>query len=523
MKRTVICFLVCGIFLGKPLFAQTPAKMLAAPEGSYTAFFNYFDPSAAGMPANAANASKGVAGIENFKYSSGDISLGSGFIIRTSRSDGKVCLLTAGHVVSMIKDNPQAGDKIPMDLYFQYLGRDNNGYAQTISGISASVPNAMLAAYSNERIFLPEAQQTLPLDYAILLIDKKMLPKKSITTLGYNLNTVASSGGQYYALGHPNAMPMCIANGLNYQGGFSLLAQFSCTGNNNIGHGFSGGALFAASTTQNNDAVIGLLMNGSTADFPIPNAQLKGRDEELSYLTGGVFLHLQYIADKIRQYCQQASAGAQVVTDPYLAPEDVDNMTNWNAFQVNVTASNLSGLATVSSADYTQENPNSKLFRGNVLTMNFNYLASTASQNLVTSCIASETDLENGFAFTADNNTEFSVYSVVPERPTSTSRVAPASFASGAIAQPTSFAVIYPNPSFTGIFSIDIEHNDAPQLQYYLQVYSFEGKVISQKKVLAGMHSELNLQGNANGTYIVIIKDEQGNVQFSKQVNYLGN
>jgi len=522
-KQITICFLVCGIAFANPLLAQSPAKTLAAPKGSYTSFFNYFDPSAAGMPANAANASKGVVAIENYQYSSGDTSFGSGFIIRTRRNDGKVCLLTAGHVISYIKDNPQPGDKIPMDLYFQYLGRDNNGYAETISGIKASVPNATLADYNEENVFVPESQQDLPLDYAILLIDKKMLPKKTVNSLGYNLNTVASSVGRYYALGHPHSMPMRIANDLSYQGGYNLVSQFSCSGNNNIGYGFSGGPLFMVSTTQNNDAVIGLLTNGSTKEMFVPDAQLKGHDDKISYFSGGIFLHLQYIADKIRQHCQQAGAAAQTVTDPYLTPEDVDNTANWNAFQANFTANNLSGLASASSADYTQENPNSKLVRSKVLKMNFEYIASTQSQNLVTSCIASETDLESGFSFAADNNTEFSVYSIVPEPSTSTSRIATAPLADAAIAQPTFFATIYPNPSFTGNFSVDIEDNNPAKNEYYLQVLSFDGRVISQRKVLAGIHNELNIHGHANGTYIITIKDEKGNVKFSKQVSYLGN
>jgi len=526
MNKFVTPFLLLAAILQSDhLTAQArPAQMLLAPKGSYPNYFRYLDVTGNNMPPNAVKSSKGVAGLEQYRYQEGALSYGSGFFIRTNRADGKICLVTAGHVVKSFKNDCKEGDKITFELYLQYYGRDNNGLSQTTSGTVTSIPNATLAAYQNSNVTTPGG--VVPIDYAILLIDKKMLPTKLVTALGYDLNFTPVASERYYSLGHSNCMPMRIADNLTLTFTKPTHIWLNSSGNNKMGIGNSGGAVFVSSAAGNSDRAIGIATNLTTDASYVPANQLAAPNDMTSYGAGTVFLRLSYIADIVRLHAQsKTSLAAFSTTDPYLESQDVDNTDNWNAFQVNVSASNLAGLNGVSSAEYATENPGSKLIRAKSLSMNFEYPASTTSQNLVTYCMASQINLENGFSFAAANNTEFSAYSVVPEPS-----------ASGTLRQtegtPTSetdelrAAVpveikIYPNPSATGIFNTELQQLPLSFGQdFLLQVFSSNGKLIYKTTIAPGVVEKLDLHDQARGIYWVTISNRSGNALVHQQIIY---
>lgn len=529
LNKSVAHFLLLtAIFHNSRVLAQArPGQMLAAPKGSYTAYFRYLDVTGNNMPPNAVKISKGIAGVEQYRYKSRVANYGSGFFIRTNRPDGKVCFVTAGHVVNSFKRNCKEGDKIAFELYLQYYGEDNNGLSQTTSGTITSIPDATLAAYSYSNVTTSEG--TFPLDYAILLIDKKMLPTKLIRTLGYDLNFTPVASEHYYLLGHPNCMPMRISDNLTLTFTTMMHVWLNSSDDNKIGIGNSGGPLFISSTTGNGDRVIGILTNLSKTESYVPANQLVAPSDQITYDDGGVFLRLSYIADKIRLHAQvtAAATAASSTTDPYLESEDLDNTDNWNAFQVDASASNLAGLNGVSSTGYANENPGFKLIRAKSLSMNFDYQATTASQNLVTYCMAAQSNLENGFSFSAASNTEFSVYSVVPEPPTDPSSAmrktegfSAVETADSGAASPTR-ALIYPNPSHTGIFTIELlQHTQVPGQHYLLQVFSSDGKFIYKTNLAPGTLEKLDLHDQARGLYWVTISNSHGNILAHQQIVY---
>lgn len=492
-----------------------PASMIYAPEGSYTKYFKLFDAGAAGMPKNAVESAKGGVALETARYlTANGVGFGSGFLLRTG--GGKdVCLLTAGHVVAYIKGNPKVNDKIPMDLYFNYLGRDNNGRSETVSGVNTRIPGARLAAYNWGNVNI--GGQMLPLDFGILLLDKKMLPQKTIRTLGHDLTTAPAANQPVYGLGHSNAMPLCIWDYPTFLGGNSLVSQYSHSRHINVGKGFSGGPLFLERTVQSSDPVIGLFINVAVPLKQVPANELIGKDDDISYADQAVVLRLSYIADQIRTICHQTAASQRSLTDEaYLEPEDIDNTANWNAFQVNVSASSLSGLSAASSTEYTTENPGSKLVRAKTLTMNFAYQASAASQNLVSYILAAETSLESGFSINAASNTEFSVYAVVSEPATAGTRIGQTG-----ISEAPPAGTIYPNPSSNGVFTLAVPREAFIEgRDYTVQVFSLDGRLVYQSSASTTAPNIVDIHDQQRGKYIVTIKDGSGNVLLTKSIVY---
>jgi len=505
------------------LKAQKPASMLPALDGAYSAYCKYLDSTGRGMPANAAKSAKGVVAIQASAYSGlthgGN---GTAYFIRTSRSDGKICMVTAAHVIASMKPNPQVNDKVIIEMFFKYYGTDDNGRAKTISGIHTVIPDAKLVAYQWD-----EAK-----DFAILLIDKKQLPARVITTLGYDLNFIPSSNYSFYALGHWKGSPLRIADSLVYNGIFNGRLGLE-NKNSYTGPGFSGGPMFCV-RPGNNDIVVAMsnhTVEGQVRE--IPKSELVGKDQKVTYHLGSLYLPLSSFGDEIRRYAQtNISSLTTSGEDPYLTAQEIDNTANWNAFKVDVSASNLTGLNNVSSTAYATENPNSKLVRARNLAMNFNYLASVATQNLVTNCLVSQGNLENGFSFGADNNTEFSIFAIIPEpdrlvsasqhqADSSTQRQPANKFENAAGINPVIDPLIYPNPSNTGEFTIELRGKTAVVAQTYtLRVFSQDGKMIFQGPVSDDRPNTLDIHQQARGTYVAIIVDGAGKILFRGTIIY---
>ncbi|WP_165836467.1 T9SS type A sorting domain-containing protein [Taibaiella soli] len=498
-----------------PAIAQDgPAELSNLPEGSYVKYFKYLNRNGQGMPPNATKSAKGVLAIEDMGLSD-DGATATAFLIHTNRSDGYICLLTAGHIIPALKPDPHVGDVIPIEVILNYFGRDDNGYSKTISGVS-TIAVGHLVAYQN-----PDDGG----DYAILTVDPRFFPVKTVSTLGYDLNYVPSASQYYYTLGHPHGMCMRIADSLHYESGGSTIIDLSSENNNNTGPGSSGGPLFTRNTTSGSDAVMALLIDyGEMAEETsgwIPENEIVGEDRDLEYDTQAGYVRLSAFANQIRTYAQQSGTSTFSVTDPYLDPQDLDNTTNWNAFQLSASANNLSGLDGVSNAAYTTQNPNEKLVRANALMMNFEYQATAASQNLTTYCLATQSNLESGFSYTAASNTEFSVYSVVPESSTTTTSRSVNSEEQTSDLSSATTAIVYPNPSNTGIFITEVHGSIDVNANYLLEVFSSDGKQIYQSSFTSDLQKRIDIHEYASGTYFIIIRDSNGNVILRKPVIYL--
>lgn len=530
------CFFFYTACFADLLYAQSsyPAEMSLRLDGAYSKYFRYFDQTGSGMPRNSVRSCYGVVGIETYRYYEGDADgSGTAFFIRTRRNDGKICLITAGHVIDQLKIDPEIGDKISFEIYLKYFGKDNNGYSQTTSGIHATVIDAVLADYQLEPELLPGSNVPTAVDYAILLVDKEMLPAKIVTTLGYDLNTEPSGSQHYYTLGHSHASPMRIADDPTFiSADHDFLVKLRSSGNNNISGGHSGAPVFYKNEAGNTDAVAGIMIQAWEKDQYVPAGELVGDDRSkiVGYSPTIGYFRLSFIADEIREYAQATTGATQTSTsDPYLESEDVDNTANWNAFQVAVSASTLADLNGVSSTKYATENPGSKLVRARSLTMNFAYLAASSSQNMVTKCLTSQTNLENGFSFTAGSNTEFSIYSVVPEpASTSTARSTTDTAMEQSEAVPDQYDLaggyIYPNPSHTGIFTAVLTGNaTATQNHYVLQVFAATGKLVYESPVTQDTQIRFDIHNEPAGTYLALLKDNSGRILLCKQLIYLAN
>lgn len=526
-KLIKLSLLLLALLATNMLSAQKnrPAAIEGRPVGAYTKYFKYFNPGGSGMPPNSVQSCKGVGACETFKYyqSQYGSAIGSVFFINTKRSDGKICMLTAGHTIAELKDNPKVGDRINMELYLKYYGQDNSGYAKTVSGIHASITNALLVAYK----FEPN------LDYAILLISKEMLPAKTVTTLGYDLQHDPTAARQYYTLGHTFSGPMRIADSLCYYDKGTTTLDLIAAGNNNIAAGNSGGPVFVKNTSNNSDAIIGIAMAAAGCS-PIPREELVGADKRADYFEYCPYtrvIRLSCFADTIRRYAQTStSASAQsTTTDPFLLSEDIDNTANWNAFQIDVSASNLAELNSASSPEYATENSGKKLFRANSLTLNFDYQATTAAQNLVSTCLASQSNLENGFSFTAGSNTELSIYAIVPEPVDPTASMRKTNNATFEEAAETdrlreTEGYVYPNPSHTGIFTAVLTGNAVTKEQHYaLQVFASTGKLVYESPVTHDTQIRFDIHNQPAGTYFALLKDNSGHVLLRKQLVYLAH
>lgn len=523
-------FSVVSILCGNLSAAQQFPEMRTALEGSYTAYFKYFDTTGRDMPPGSVNAAKAVVGLEPFRYFAHNLEKsgsGSGFFIKTKRNDGKICLVTAAHVIQGLASDPQPGDKITMEMYFKYFGEDDNGYAKTISSIHSYIPGAELEAFSYKRVLIPGEQDEDKEDYALLLVDKKLIPLKTISTLGYDLNYVPVRTDLYYTLGHPHDMPMHIADSLRYDYTNTLLIDLLGSGNNNIGSGNSGGPLLVRNGTGTPGPVIGLLNSSVDDDFYIPDDELVERDKgwDIDYNPSSSYIRLSYIAPQIRQYAQTATSATQSsTTDPYLEAEEIDNTANWQAFQITASATGIADLNNVSNQDYALENPGKKLIRAKSLTMNFEYQASTASQNLVTNCLCAITNLENGFSYTAATNTEFSIHSIVSEPQGSLSTAMrgtnspPVTGAQSDSLSPIKVQ-IYPNPSHTGIYTVSVQ-TAIPDPHYILQLYAADGKRIYEKQLYNDQLNSIDIHQHASGTYFAVICDNAGKILFRKMIIY---
>lgn len=528
------CFFLYTACLADLLYAQSsyPAEMSSRLDGAYTKYFRYFDPTGSGMPRNSVRSCNGVVGIETFRYYEGDVDgCGTAFFIRTRRNDGKICLITAGHVIDQLKIDPEIGDKISFEIYLKYFGKDNNGYSQTTSGIHATVIDAVLAGYQLEPELLPGSNVPTAVDYAILLVDKEVLPAKIVTALGYDLNTEPSATQHYYTLGHSHASPMRIADDPAFiSADHDFLVKLRGSGNNNTAGGHSGAPVFYKNETGNTDAVAGIMIQAWEKDQYIPERELIGDDRlmPVGYSPTIGYFRLSFIADEIREFAQAAAGAAQTSTsDPFLESEEVDNIANWNAFQVAASASNLADLNGISSTKYATENPGSKLVRAKSLTMNFAYLPASSSQNMVTKCLTSQANLENGFSFTAGSNTEFSIYSVVPE-PASTaiSRSTTDTAMEQSEAMPDQYDLaggyVYPNPSHTGIFTAVLTGNAAAsQENYVLKVFTSTGKLVYESPVTPDTQIRFDIHKWPPGTYLAIIKNESGQILLRRQLLYV--
>lgn len=523
-------FSIMSILCGNLATAQQVPQMEGAVEGSYVSYYKYFDTTGRGMPPGSVNASKAVVALESYRYFAHSLEYpgsGSGFFIRTKRNDGKICLITAAHVIRGLASDPQPGDKITMEMYLKYFGADNNGRGKTISCVHSSVNDAVLAAFSYKEVLIPGEPYEDKEDYALLLVDKRMIPLKTISTLGYNLNYVPLRTDLYYTLGHPFDMPMRIADSLRYDYANSLNLDLAGSGNNNIGSGSSGGPLLIRNASGTVRPVIGLMVWGLDNNFYIPDNELVGRDkfEEIDYNPNSRYIRLSYIAPQIRQYAQAAiSATQSSTTDPYLEDEEIDNTANWEAFQVNASATSMADLNNVSCQDYAIENPGKKLIRAKSLTMNFEYQASSAAQNMVTNCLNTTTNLESGFSYTAAANTEFSIHSIVSE-PQGSLSTAMRSTNNTSVASAQSDSLnpinvqIYPNPSHTGVFTVSIQAA-LPDLHYILQLFAADGKRIYEKSLHNDQPNSIDIHQHASGTYFAVICDNQGKILFRKTIIY---
>ena len=204
-KQFKSCFLSLLLIINTNSFGQPPARMHGIPTGAYSRYYRYFVPgNPPEMPRGSDLFNKGVFGIESSDL--GDL---TGFILRTFRTDNKVCACTYS------TPGLQSNSHIPFTMYQNYIGRqspENPRLNEVLSGTSSTLHAKVV--YSTFMSSAPYISFTLALlDPAEFSGPYAQLPY----TLSPQFPTDEDNPvSLFYSLHHPGSMTKRIADNLRY-------------------------------------------------------------------------------------------------------------------------------------------------------------------------------------------------------------------------------------------------------------------------------------------------------------------
>lgn len=512
-----ICFPFAGSVYGQPF----------SYERSFPDIFTYFDPSSTRKPIGASMASDAVVAFQRFAFNIAN-GTGTGFLIRTFRSDNKVGLCLTGHQIQGILGRvPVEGEMIPFNqyIYMKYLGKDSvsqgKHYSRTTNYVQGYLDVGELKAY-----FLDDLTGE---DIALVLVDKGKLPVVSYTELGYDFSDVWEAAARYYTIGHPYYYPQCIADNLNRIAAHRVygptVASFWATtdGPNAVAPGWSGGPLitrtFKASASPVARGVLTECANFKDEVFSPDGSENK------PYCLISRYCKINRIEPAIRQHCWRQSDSSQISASAiYKQSATVDNTAFATPYTENRVLNSLGSFLSSSGAlietlpYYGQKgvtNIMSFYLRGKFLkTLNFPIpnrypFAPYANYEWVVSLVGEIVELGGGFSYTALDNSELNVAAVTTDSLSITTTAH--SFLSGKIPTDDDEIVeggnstVYPNPSGDGIFYISIPPEAG---QCRLTVHSSDGRRVFEALDISSSPYRLDLSAFSKGAYVLVLSSK---------------
>ncbi|PZF72527.1 T9SS type A sorting domain-containing protein [Taibaiella soli] len=494
-------------------------EMPEAPVGAYAQYFKYYN-SAANQAAYISDASKAVVGIYQmgsyYPFFDGLFMIplpvpvpgnATGTFIQTFRDDNKVCFCSAGHVFR--GQNVQVGQKVAFDAYLKYYGKP--------SVVDARY-NSLQSGYKTS--FNAEVVADVVPDAILLLVDKDAITSTSFAMQGYEFDAVLDGNDRYFSLGHPYKMPQRQADGMVYNAARSApytdyTFWTDLSGNaNNIGQGYSGAPVIRQDA--NNPALIGIL---SQAGDPseVPSSDLVYTDFQNGrwpprYSQKVKAIKIDALKDAIMQHCWKNRSRESLLTSgDYKRTVTVNNQSVVAKFQTPLIITGNAGLAAAADPVYTANNPGWSLLSGSTVSFSgFDLIP--GPNNLKTLVLAKEINLQSTFSFTATEGQELFLNAVTIEATAPASRLSASAgkidTATNSIVSSSEQVLVYPNPSYTGIFTIELQGLWTDP-GYDLRVFAADGKLIHRMQC-QGKINKVDISNAASGTYWVVLKDAQG-------------
>ena len=540
-----ITFLFMLVLIQDVVFGQ-PQEMRDAPKGAYANYFNYYDSLNPAMPLGAALTSDAIMGIgallvrqDPFRLIPG---FGTGFLITSDRTDGKVCLCTAGHLINDLPTTP-AGN-ISLTVYMKYTGRANASdprFNETISGWK-SIVHARVIGH-----FYSPGNNREDADASLMLVDPAEFPRQQFATLGVDFTELYNSGSglpstsytTYYTMGHPHNMAQRVQNLFRRNGFYRSPVTFLLRPVDGIGNalaiGYSGSPVIytgGAEQTPPGPFVTGISVGVDSSFHPIPAAELVGTD-----LTGNIIISYALLSNQfatkiavlkelILKECWNRKSRQELdVNKNYRASVIIDNSIGRAEFNPTRTVASAADLTAAASPNYGKANPGNVLVKGLTVTFSCPVVPDANSKNIYV--LAPTTHLTNGFSYTAIGDNVFEVNTaalepmgVIPAA--ARNHFTAADLLSNAApkqkAATSSLFKVRPNPSATGIFKITVPVSETNK-KYTITVTATDGKVVAQKNIPAGRDIQVDISNKARGIYVLKVY-ENTNVVYTTQLVY---
>ena len=492
------------------------AAMRLAPWGAYQKYFRYVTPGAPGMPEGTNEVSNAVVGIQKTTFFGllPEPGGGTGFLINTFRNDGKIGLVTAGHVIdAMLGSNQLPPDSIvEFDIYMKYLGRENSvftGYNQVVSGYKTTV-HAKVVKYSsllnNNRV---------P-DIALALIDKEELPVKDFTMLRYSFNDVFTPGSSFFLIGHPNRMPQMLADNMQYNLSDDTRFLVNGFGNNSMSFGASGAPCIYKAATG------GWFVGGVQVEIvrlthkEIPANEytafelyLYAFGNVLQYANTGIISNkIESLYPDIKKYCWPTAIPEEelINSQNYKQNNVIDNHVELAAFHKSWCINSFTNFLAAANPGYKTKQPYSVLLKGDTVTISCALTPGIDRKNIYG--LAKVIKLTNGFSYTAAGDSVLEMNTVVAEPGGS-----PAANFRGLLnksvtqqnrAEPLAGFMVRPNPSATGIFEVAVPAATGKK-GYTMAITTADARTVKQQTVYPGEKEQINLSGKSRGVYMLAI------------------
>ena len=509
--QILLVYAFLTIFNGSVL-AQ--AKMRTARIGAYTKYFQYLNLQADDIPEEAQLTSNAIAGLV-FPVPNNGIASGTGFLIKSYRNDGKICMCTAAHNVNLMQSSFWSSFRT-IDIYMKYLGQPiwvpqlNAYFNKTTSGFKSTVQAKLVESLvSNGQ------------DAALFLINPQELPTIDFATLGYSFDYEYSpSSPLSYIIGHPYGMPQQLSDKLVYNQSLSAnvpVTNFVIDASGRkpagIGLGNSGSPVLLRG---NNSFVTGIfheiIINGSNSET-IPEIELVLTDKQIPIIydtKGFVSTKMSVLQAAIKKHCWDNKTEEEIGIGDYKKSVTTNNAEKRAEFYPTRTIASLNDLTIAANQPYRANNPGCILLKASHLTISCPITATADSKNIYG--LAPTVALINGFSYTATGDNSFEMNSVVLE-PTSAaaSRFTSPGFLSNnskpkIIATPSAAFTVKPNPSTTGIFEVTVPAATIIK-SYTMTVTTIDAKPILQQTVYPAQKARINLSGKARGVYVLQIYD----------------
>jgi len=514
-------------------YCNAQSTMTKMPEGAYDQYFKYYTPGVTTLPLSLQEVPKGVIGIEGGAHfgSSGRLHPqgGTGFLIRTFRNDNKVCFCTAKHVLS---EAQLIGDEFDLDGYWKYYGRPNP---------NASQYNQVLTGYHS--VFNGVVVSDIDEDAVLLLIDKEDIPVANYSMLGYDFAATLPRDAKVAAFHHPLGMTMRIADSLGSNplrdgGDFddangTRFYTISPPERNFTSVGSSGAPLI--NRDPNNTSVVGIVISGlfspGMPDVTIDDDEYVGRDANIIFDGEQGSVKIRMLEDAIRYHCWKNRTQQDLLSSgDYKKSLIVSNAAFLDHYGMMRTINGTGSLQSLRDADYTADNPGSTLVTGLSISASGS-IDPAGDLNLQKIYLkAPVVSCNNSFSYTASGNQQLQINAVTLEPTSTTSRVLgdssqtatdPLGYGVAQSDMPGLAVAVYPNPSPSGIFSVELHPAaDGPQADYFLEVYANNGAMILREPVgIAQLHT-FNISNQARGSYLLVFRDKKGNILLRKLLTY---